>query len=178
MQIRQADKTGFIRCAVFCACAARHYERDPEGSEVHIRCHRNISASPGTRRAATAEQSAVLPQPHRPPQSAPTARAHLSPLPSRRGPGPKHVSHPPRARRLAAPRFVAPARARAAAPRLAAARPLATESEVVEVREDGVVVPELVETLEWVLDSPPPLHQFEESPIIVEIAGIEPAASR
>jgi len=46
------------------------------------------------------------------------------------------------------------------------------------VREDGVVVPELVETLEWVLDSPPPLHQFEESPIIVEIAGIEPAASR
>ena len=70
------------------------------------------------------------------------------------------------------------ARARAAAPRLAAARPLATESEVVEVREDGVVVPELVETLEWVLDSPPPLHQFEESPIIVEIAGIEPAASR
>jgi hypothetical protein len=96
----------------------------------------------------------------------------------RRAPGPKHVSHPPRARRLAAPRFVAPARARAAAPRLAAARPLATESEVVEVREDGVVVPELVETLEWVLDSPPPLHQFEESPIIVEIAGIEPAASR
>ena len=90
----------------------------------------------------------------------------------------KHVPHPPRARRLAAPRFVAPARARAAAPRLAAARPLATESEVVEVREDGVVVPELVETLEWVLDSPPPLHQFEESPIIVEIAGIEPAASR
>ena len=101
-----------------------------------------------------------------------------TPAPNRRAPSPKHVSHPPRARRLAAPRFVAPARARAAAPRLAAARPLATESEVVEVREDGVVVPELVETLEWVLDSPPPLHQFEESPIIVEIAGIEPAASR
>ncbi len=82
---------------------------------------------------------------------------------------------PPR-RRLA-PRVIAPARARAAAPRLAVAR-FATESEVVETREDGVVVPELVETLEWVLDSPPPLHQFEESPIIVEIAGIEPAASR
>ena len=62
-------------------------------------------------------------------------------------------------------------------PRLAVAR-FATESEVVEVRDDGVVVPELGETLEWVLDSPPPLHQFEESPIIVEIAGIEPAASR
>ena len=113
-----------------------------------------------------------------PPRSASRTSAHLSPPPSRRAPGPKRVSHPPRARRLAAPRFVAPARARAAAPRLAAARPLATESEVVEVRDDGVVVPELVETLEWVLDSPPPLHQFEESPIIVEIAGIEPAASR
>ena len=79
-------------------------------------------------------------------------------------------------RRLA-PRVIAPARARAPVPRLAVAR-FATESEVVEVRDDGVVVPELVETLEWVLDSPPPLHQFEESPIIVEIAGIEPAASR
>ena len=77
-------------------------------------------------------------------------------------------------RRLA-PRVIAPARARV--PRLAVAR-FATELEVVEVREDGVVLPELVETLEWVLDSPPPLHQFEESPIIVEIAGIEPAASR
>ena len=87
----------------------------------------------------------------------------------------KHFAHPPRARRLAAPRSRRAAGRRAA---LAAARPLATESEVVEVREDGVVVPELVETLEWVLDSPPPLHQFEESPIIVEIAGIEPAASR
>ena len=82
----------------------------------------------------------------------------------------------PPQRRLA-PRVIAPARARASVPRLAVAR-FATESEVVEVRDDGVVVPELVETLEWVLDSPPPLHQFEESPIIVEIAGIEPAASR
>lgn len=40
------------------------------------------------------------------------------------------------------------------------------------------VVPELVETLEWVLDSPPPLHQFEEPPIIVEIGGVEPASMR
>ena len=110
----------------------------------------------------------------KPPRSAsPTRALSTAPMPCL-----KHFPEPPRARRLAAPRFVAPARARAAAPRLAAARPLATESEVVEVREDGVVVPELVETLEWVLDSPPPLHQFEESPIIVEIAGIEPAASR
>lgn len=41
-----------------------------------------------------------------------------------------------------------------------------------------VVEPELVETLEWCLDTPPPLHQFEESPIVVEIAGIEPATGR
>ena len=51
----------------------------------------------------------------------------------------------PPQRRLA-PRVIAPARARAAVPRLAVAR-FATESEVVEVRDDGVVVPELVETL-------------------------------
>ena len=35
-----------------------------------------------------------------------------------------------------------------------------------------VVTPECVDTLEWVLDSPPPLHQFEESPIIVEVAHL------
>ena len=119
-----------------------------------------------------------MPQPHKTAaERQPHARASLAATEPTRARSPSFIS-PARARRLAAPRFVAPARARAAAPRLAAARPLATESEVVEVREDGVVVPELVETLEWVLDSPPPLHQFEESPIIVEIAGIEPAASR
>ena len=80
-------------------------------------------------------------------------------------------------RRLAAPRLAAPARARTAAPCLAAARWMSNGGDLT-LNEDGVVVPELVETLEWVLDSPPPLHQFEESPIIVEIAGIEPAASR
>ena len=46
------------------------------------------------------------------------------------------------------------------------------------VVENEIVIPQLVETLEWVLDSPPPLHQFEEPPIIVEIAGIVPAGER
>lgn len=32
-----------------------------------------------------------------------------------------------------------------------------------------VVIPDLVNTLEWVLDSPPNVHQFEEPPIVVEI---------
>ena len=32
-----------------------------------------------------------------------------------------------------------------------------------------VVIPEIVDTLEWVLDSPPNVHQFDEPPIVVEI---------
>ena len=35
-----------------------------------------------------------------------------------------------------------------------------------------MVTPETVDTLEWVLDSPPTLHQFEEPPIVVEIAHL------
>ena len=69
----------------------------------------------------------------------------------------------------------------AAAWRLGAARFETTDAYVVKYgdgADSDVVVPELVETLEWVLDTPPPLHQFEESPIIVEIAGIEPVGSR
>ena len=31
-----------------------------------------------------------------------------------------------------------------------------------------VKIPIVVDTLEWMLSSPPPLHQFDESPIIVE----------
>lgn len=30
-----------------------------------------------------------------------------------------------------------------------------------------VVIPELVDTLEWVLDSPPNVHQFEEPPVSI-----------
>ena len=60
-----------------------------------------------------------------------------------------------------APRVVRPA--------LAVMRPtprfLATDAEV--------VVPDVVDTLEWTLTSPPPLHQFEEPPIIVEIAHLD-----
>lgn len=31
--------------------------------------------------------------------------------------------------------------------------------------EEGVVVPGFTDTLEWVLDSPPNVHQFEEPPV-------------
>ena len=37
----------------------------------------------------------------------------------------------------------------------------------------GVHFPMLVDSLEWVLDSPPNVHQFEEPPIIVEIEHLE-----
>lgn len=39
--------------------------------------------------------------------------------------------------------------------------------------EAGVMAPTLVNTLEWTLSSPPPIHQFEEPPIIVEIDGLD-----
>eukprot|EP00617_Octactis_speculum_P024749 CAMPEP_0185767280 /NCGR_PEP_ID=MMETSP1174-20130828/41862_1 /TAXON_ID=35687 /ORGANISM="Dictyocha speculum, Strain CCMP1381" /LENGTH=64 /DNA_ID=CAMNT_0028451367 /DNA_START=90 /DNA_END=284 /DNA_ORIENTATION=+ len=44
-----------------------------------------------------------------------------------------------------------------------------------DVAEAGMVNIEpidLVDTLEWVLDSPPPIHQFDEPPIVVEIAHL------
>lgn len=36
--------------------------------------------------------------------------------------------------------------------------------------EEGVVLAEVVDSLEWTLSSPPPVHQFDEPPIMVEIA--------
>jgi hypothetical protein len=36
-----------------------------------------------------------------------------------------------------------------------------------------VVVPECVDTLEWVIESPPNIHQFDEPPLIVEIEHLK-----
>ncbi|RHY09340.1 hypothetical protein DYB37_005842 [Aphanomyces astaci] len=62
-----------------------------------------------------------------------------------------------------------------ASTRSAVARPIAARtftSEAAGISKDpDVVIPELSETLEWTLTSPPPIHQFEESPIIVETWG-------
>jgi len=37
---------------------------------------------------------------------------------------------------------------------------------------EGTEVPHVVDSLEWTLTSPPPLHQFDESPIVVETAHL------
>ncbi|CAI5716438.1 unnamed protein product [Peronospora destructor] len=34
-----------------------------------------------------------------------------------------------------------------------------------------VVIPEVHQTLEWCLSSPPPLHQFDEAPLVIETYG-------
>ncbi|OQR98338.1 hypothetical protein THRCLA_21900 [Thraustotheca clavata] len=59
-----------------------------------------------------------------------------------------------------------------AAARPSVARPLAASfSSAAKPVDADVVIPDLHDTLEWTLSSPPPLHQFEESPIIVETWG-------
>lgn len=35
--------------------------------------------------------------------------------------------------------------------------------------EEGVVLAQVEDSLEWTLSSPPPIHQFDEPPIVVEI---------
>ncbi|KAF4319375.1 hypothetical protein BBO99_00006516 [Phytophthora kernoviae] len=37
--------------------------------------------------------------------------------------------------------------------------------------DPDVVIPELHQTLEWCLSSPPPLHQFDEAPLVIETYG-------
>lgn len=38
---------------------------------------------------------------------------------------------------------------------------------------DNVIVPLVTDSLEWTLSSPPPLHQFEEPPLIVEVEHLD-----
>lgn len=38
------------------------------------------------------------------------------------------------------------------------------------VTNPKLVNPDVYETLEWCLETPPPIHQFEEPPLVVEIA--------
>ena len=47
-----------------------------------------------------------------------------------------------------------------------------TKEQKDEFQKEGIVVPEIFDSLEWALDSPPPLHQFDESPMIVEIGEL------
>ena len=38
---------------------------------------------------------------------------------------------------------------------------------------ENVVVPLVTDSLEWTLSSPPPLHQFEEPPLVVEVEHLD-----
>lgn len=61
----------------------------------------------------------------------------------------------------------------AAAPRavVAATTALPQQQRLFSTKEDEEVVKVvLADSLEWALSSPPPIHQFDEPPIVVEIA--------
>lgn len=60
----------------------------------------------------------------------------------------------------------------AAAPRAAAATALPLQQQrFFSAKEDEEIVKVvLADSLEWALSSPPPIHQFDEPPIVVEIA--------
>merc|ERR550539_218154 len=47
---------------------------------------------------------------------------------------------------------------------------LARTFSTVDMKEgENVIIPLITDSLEWTLSSPPPLHQFEEPPLIVEV---------
>lgn len=59
----------------------------------------------------------------------------------------------------------------AAAPRAAAAAAVQQQQRFFSAKEEEEVVKVvLADSLEWALSSPPPIHQFDEPPIVVEIA--------
>lgn len=59
----------------------------------------------------------------------------------------------------------------AAAPRAAVATAVQQQQRFFSAKEDEEVVKVvLADSLEWALSSPPPIHQFDEPPIVVEIA--------
>lgn len=59
----------------------------------------------------------------------------------------------------------------AAAPRAAAATAVQQQQRFFSAKEEEEVVKVvLADSLEWALSSPPPIHQFDEPPIVVEIA--------
>lgn len=60
----------------------------------------------------------------------------------------------------------------AAAPRAAAATAVQQQQQrfFSAKEEEEVVKVVLADSLEWALSSPPPIHQFDEPPIVVEIA--------
>lgn len=43
----------------------------------------------------------------------------------------------------------------------------------IDTKGDNVIVPLVTDSLEWTLSSPPPLHQFEEPPLIVECEHLD-----
>mmetsp|Transcript_25468 Transcript_25468/g.32427 ORF Transcript_25468/g.32427 Transcript_25468/m.32427 type:complete len:147 (+) Transcript_25468:57-497(+) len=51
--------------------------------------------------------------------------------------------------------------------------PVARFSSVSMSEGENVVVPLITDSLEWTLSSPPPLHQFEEPPLIVEVEHLD-----
>uniref|UniRef100_A0A7S2WGT9 Uncharacterized protein n=1 Tax=Eucampia antarctica TaxID=49252 RepID=A0A7S2WGT9_9STRA len=67
--------------------------------------------------------------------------------------------------------------ARSAARRVAFTAPKTTSircmSSINITEGENVIVPLVTDSLEWTLSSPPPLHQFEEPPLIVEVDHLD-----